>query len=345
MHFTFVIPAYNEEDYIVDTVQSLYPQSLTESTYSIIIVNNSSTDTTEEKLLSFIEETKADNVFILNEYVKGIIPARRAGVEKAIELQGVKDHWIVNGDADTKYTHDWVANLLITIAPNPQTEFIQCIAEGGDLSEYPNILALTQPPKDKAKELIGKNKYLPVDDKVCSYSANFYRKTGGYNREYYDDIEQMAETWRMYIKGKLLGFSRVFCDTNTSIHSKRREKEQFLELELGGLETNKLYEQDIRGGGKDMMSQVETNPKAYITKQDLRNIFLNKIRVLCFTGLLLEKDPILNGTLASLNNDMTAFLKSEAHSNLYLFEPGWVFRDAARLTAKLNDKLCDLADF
>ncbi len=344
MHFTFVIPAYNEEDFITKTLDSIYPQTIKQSTYSVLVVNNNSTDATKNILLDYIESNHIPNMQVLDEYVKGIIPARRAGVEKAIELAGITDHWLVNGDADVIYTKTWLQNLENTITANPNCQFIQSELIGEDLHAYPNILARTQPPKDAAKKLIEDNKFLPVTDAVCAYSASFYQQTGGYNREYYEGLEQMAETWRMYSKGKLLGFTRAFCHENGASHSNRRLKAQFLDLELGEESAKNLYAVDVRVPDTDIMAEIEKDVKKYITDEMVTKIFLKKIQILCFTGLLLEQEPVLKGKLADLTPDVQNFIENESHKELYLFSPGWVFRDAALLTTKLERKLVELYD-
>lgn len=318
MHFTWVIPAYNEEDYIIDTLSSIYPQNISDATYNIIVVNNASTDKTKDVIQKFIQKNQSENIFILDEFVKGIIPARRAGIEKAIEIFGVENHWIVNADADSIYLKNWLSNIAKIINTNAKIDFIQGIAGGEDLSNYPNILNLIQPFKSKARELIENNKFSPVSDSVCAFSAKFYLDCGGYNREYVDGNEQMAETWRLYIKGKLLGFKREFCNENISIQNNRRLREQFLELEIGGDVIDGLYKTDIRNSKTNVMDIIEKEPTKYITPEMLDKIFLEKIRILCFMGILTENKPSFQGKMAVFNSDLADFINTE-RTNSFIF--------------------------
>ena len=72
---SIVIPAYNEESTIVQTLASLC-YNTTYRSVEIIVVNNNSKDKTEEMV-------KACGVTCILEITQGITPARNAGLAKA----------------------------------------------------------------------------------------------------------------------------------------------------------------------------------------------------------------------------------------------------------------------
>jgi glycosyltransferase involved in cell wall biosynthesis len=99
---SIVMPAYNEEATIVQTLASLCYNTTTRSV-EIIVVNNNSKDKTEELI-------KACGVTCILETTQGITPARNAGLNKA------KGKYILNADADTIYPKDWIEEMIKPLA-------------------------------------------------------------------------------------------------------------------------------------------------------------------------------------------------------------------------------------
>ncbi|MCC8423755.1 glycosyltransferase family 2 protein [Mucilaginibacter sp. UR6-11] len=94
---SIVIPAYNEEENIVPTLASLC-NNLVDSSVEIIVVNNNSSDNTEELV-------KACGVTCILETKQGITNARNAGLAHA------KGKYILNADADTIYPRNWIDEM------------------------------------------------------------------------------------------------------------------------------------------------------------------------------------------------------------------------------------------
>ncbi len=97
MKISVVIPVHNEEKYIKQCIQSLLDQI--EKPYEIIVVNNDSTDNTQEILEQFKE------IKILNEHKRGIIEARDFGFNFA------SGDIIARCDADTICPKDWILKI------------------------------------------------------------------------------------------------------------------------------------------------------------------------------------------------------------------------------------------
>ncbi|WP_158996080.1 glycosyltransferase family 2 protein [Mucilaginibacter sp. L196] len=95
---SIVMPAYNEETNIVQTLASLC-NNVTGRSVEIIVVNNNSRDKTEELV-------KACGVTCILETTQGITPARNTGLGKAT------GKYILNADADTIYPKDWIEEMV-----------------------------------------------------------------------------------------------------------------------------------------------------------------------------------------------------------------------------------------
>jgi glycosyltransferase involved in cell wall biosynthesis len=94
---SIVIPAYNEEDSIIQTLYSL-TNNICSKSVEIIVVNNNSTDKTEALVLS-------TGIQCPLETKKGIAAARNAGLALA------KGSIVLNADADSIYPPDWIEEM------------------------------------------------------------------------------------------------------------------------------------------------------------------------------------------------------------------------------------------
>ncbi len=99
---SIVMPAYNEEATIVQTLASLCSNE-TQWSVEIIVVNNNSKDATEALV-------KACGVNCILENTQGITPARNAGLAQA------KGKYILNADADTIYPKHWIEEMVKPLA-------------------------------------------------------------------------------------------------------------------------------------------------------------------------------------------------------------------------------------
>ncbi len=97
-----VIPAYNEEKNILQTLLAL-SSNITQWPVEIVVVNNNSKDRTE--LL-----VTASGVRCVNETKQGITAARNAG------LKAAKGKYILNADADSIYPKDWIELMIYPLA-------------------------------------------------------------------------------------------------------------------------------------------------------------------------------------------------------------------------------------
>ncbi|MEO5628126.1 MAG: glycosyltransferase family 2 protein [Candidatus Saccharimonadales bacterium] len=103
--FSIVIPAYNEEAYLADTLQSLKKQTF-RGEVEVIVVDNNSTDATAQV-------AKQAGAKLVSEKNVGVCWARQAGTQAA------KGQIIVSTDADTTFDKDWLANIDDVFTANP----------------------------------------------------------------------------------------------------------------------------------------------------------------------------------------------------------------------------------
>lgn len=99
-----VIPAYNEEKNILQTLASL-TANITARSAEIVVVNNNSTDNTE----AVVRQT---GIRCITETKRGITAARNAG------LQIAKGKYILNADADTIYPANWMEEMVKPLVTN-----------------------------------------------------------------------------------------------------------------------------------------------------------------------------------------------------------------------------------
>ncbi|HEX4154642.1 MAG TPA: glycosyltransferase family 2 protein [Acidobacteriaceae bacterium] len=105
---SFVIPAFNEEAWLGDCIDSILAQSRgLEHLIEIIVVNNASTDRTREVALRY------PGVHLVDEPRKGLPFARQAGFNVS------SGDLIANVDADSRLTPGWIDLVLRTFREKP----------------------------------------------------------------------------------------------------------------------------------------------------------------------------------------------------------------------------------
>ncbi|MFN3995839.1 MAG: glycosyltransferase family 2 protein, partial [bacterium] len=116
MDISVIIPAYNEEKYILNSLKSLVNQYLVSKiNYEIIVVDNGSEDNTKQKVLEFIkyvenkkrvgEVCRNVNISLIEEKRKGVAFARQTGFYNA------KGKIIATTDADCITSPLWLKTI------------------------------------------------------------------------------------------------------------------------------------------------------------------------------------------------------------------------------------------
>ena len=105
---SFVVPAYNEEEYLPACLESIVRQTRACGiTTEVIVVNNASTDGTRAVALAF------PGVTLVDEPRKGLTHARQAGFDAC------SGELVANVDADSRLPDGWLAEVLREFASRP----------------------------------------------------------------------------------------------------------------------------------------------------------------------------------------------------------------------------------
>ncbi len=97
-----VIPAYNEELYLVRALAAITNQSVPRNLYEVVVVDNGSTDHTADIARMF-------GVTVLSQKIKGYSLTLKAGFDYALR-QGAE--WLAVTDADSQVDHRWIETIL-----------------------------------------------------------------------------------------------------------------------------------------------------------------------------------------------------------------------------------------
>lgn len=116
---SIIVPCYNQGVYLCDALQSVWSQEY--SYWECIIVNDGSTDNTEDIAILWLE--KDSRFKYLYQKNKGLCASRNAGIAMA---QGV---YILPLDADDKISKNYCALAMKAFNSNPNLKLVYCEAE------------------------------------------------------------------------------------------------------------------------------------------------------------------------------------------------------------------------
>ena len=91
---SFILPAYNVQEYIGDCLASLVQQDIDKDEYEIIVVDDGSTDSTKERVEAFINRHNGYTIKLISKENGGVSSARNVGFEQAYG----KYIWFVDPD-------------------------------------------------------------------------------------------------------------------------------------------------------------------------------------------------------------------------------------------------------
>ncbi|WP_407533726.1 glycosyltransferase family 2 protein [Elizabethkingia miricola] len=111
-----VIPMYNSEKTIIQTLESVFSQTYTPS--EIIIVNDGSTDNSQTIVEGFIDKNKKIQCKFINKSNGGVSTARNIGMKNA------SSDWIALLDSDDEWLPNKLERQIDILAHNPQIDFL-----------------------------------------------------------------------------------------------------------------------------------------------------------------------------------------------------------------------------
>lgn len=120
-----VVPAYNEEKYIRECLNSLVKQKFPKNKYEIVVVDNNSKDKTVQ-----IVKTSFPAVKIIKEKKQGVVFARIAGTKEA------RGKIVAFLDADSYAPEDWLTKITSEYSKN------KVVAVGGLIDIKPSTFSV-----------------------------------------------------------------------------------------------------------------------------------------------------------------------------------------------------------
>lgn len=116
-YFSIIIPLYNKESFIENTLKSVVDQNFTD--FEILIINDGSTDSSEEKVLQFNDS----RIHYYQKKNGGVSAARNYGIKKA------KCDYIAFLDADDYWYPDFLAEMFKNINSFPELKVFSAAIE------------------------------------------------------------------------------------------------------------------------------------------------------------------------------------------------------------------------
>lgn len=110
---SIIIPAYNSEKYIAQSIESCLNQNY--ENVEVIVVNDGSTDTTREIVASFCENQR---VILINQQNQGVSAARNQGIKHAT------GDYLTFLDADDILATDTISGNVALLEENPQVDWL-----------------------------------------------------------------------------------------------------------------------------------------------------------------------------------------------------------------------------
>jgi glycosyltransferase involved in cell wall biosynthesis len=224
-----VVPAFNEQDYIGGTLDSLYATQKPSAETSFVIVDNGSTDKTQEVIALFLKEHPDFPLTVLVEAEKGTGSASDTGFSFAIGKQ--QADIIARTDSDTVVSSGWLRAIedifirrenakLVTGPVHPlRDRWYKPI----DLVAFPLSRAISRGLKEVGLLTIPSKSILTPGHNMAT-QASAYEAVGGFPRTSIDDTNEDIEYRNRIIEKYGVG-SLEFTRTMSVAISMRRNRQ------------------------------------------------------------------------------------------------------------------------
>lgn len=107
--FSVIIPCHNESGYIENLLHDLAAQTVSTDSFEVVVVDNNSSDNTNEVVWEFACRTRKLNVRLVHEYEPGVSCARNSGAHVA---QGTTFIFL---DADNRVSPTFLSDISYTM--------------------------------------------------------------------------------------------------------------------------------------------------------------------------------------------------------------------------------------
>ncbi len=180
MKISAIICTYNREKYILQCLESIENQTIDKNKYEIILINNNSTDNTEEICNTFAKNNKRVNFKYFIERSQGLSYARNRGIKEASGefLSFIDDDAIVDENFLEEIINFFDSNNEAVAVGGKITPFF----EAGRPKYYSKFIGGFFALCDKGDEVKQMKKSYPVGANM-SFRNNVFEKFGGFNVE------------------------------------------------------------------------------------------------------------------------------------------------------------------
>ncbi len=118
---SLILPVYNDEKYVHSTLNSIKRQSLNNSQYELIIVDDGSIDNTFKICSEFLQKNKDINGYIYTQSNKGVSAARNMGIEKATSK------YVAFVDGDDILDSSYLEQTVSLFEKNKNIDLVSCL--------------------------------------------------------------------------------------------------------------------------------------------------------------------------------------------------------------------------
>ena len=125
MSYSVVVATYNRASLLKKTLKSLARQDIPKNEYEVLVINDGSTDETEEIITAFKNTHPDLNLIYLTQENRGVAAARNLGTGHA------KGHVVFFTDDDCVVPPDWISTLAKAYERHPE------VAGAGGWYQYP----------------------------------------------------------------------------------------------------------------------------------------------------------------------------------------------------------------
>lgn len=128
LRLSLVIATYNRAESLITALQSVVEQSAPKEQWECVVVNNNSTDSTQERFNSFAEAHPDVRLRMVNEVRQGLSYARNRGIGES------EGEYIAIIDDDERIAPDFISSYIALFDSTPDA-----MAAGGPIvAEYPS---------------------------------------------------------------------------------------------------------------------------------------------------------------------------------------------------------------
>ncbi len=216
---SIIIPCFNNESTITETLESVYQQKLTD--YEVIIINDGSTDNSVTIIEQYSKENNLQNLIVYSTQNRGQSAARNLGAKNAM------GKYLLFLDADDLIHCDYLKSGVAFLEKNNSINLVYCNAQlFGSVNEIWKL-----PDFDPVSLLLENSIFISA-----IIRKQIFEKAGAF-----DEKLKYIEDWDLWIRivhlfGGIYKFKDCFF-----FYRKRMEKNSLTDMQLKFEDTSMLY--------------------------------------------------------------------------------------------------------